>query len=120
MSGLESRARVLLRCYPPSYRSDRGEEMLGTLLEASPPRRNWPAPRDARSLIAGGLRARAALNRRLPAGTKTDPGSAGGDGPDLYSGLRPESSGRIRKRPSGSGWDRLIADRERLRGETAG
>jgi len=69
MSSLEARTRTLLRFYPPSYRYARGEEMLGTVLEASPPGRNWPAPRDALSLIAGGLRARSAQNRRLPLGT---------------------------------------------------
>jgi len=66
MSSLESRARRLLRVYPRSYRDDRGEEIVGTLLEASAPGRDWPAPRDAWSLIAGGLRARAAQNRQLP------------------------------------------------------
>lgn len=30
--------------------------MLGTLLEASPAGRNWPSVRDARALVAGGLR----------------------------------------------------------------
>lgn len=69
MTSLESRARSLLRFYPPSYRADRGEEMLSTLVEASAPGRNWPAPRDARSLIAGGLRARHAENGRLPFAT---------------------------------------------------
>jgi hypothetical protein len=69
MSNLESHARSLLRFYPPSYRAERGEEILGTLLQASAPGRDWPAPRDARSLIAGGLRARSAQNGRLPLGT---------------------------------------------------
>jgi hypothetical protein len=32
--------------------------MLGTLLEASRPGRNWPSVRDARALVAGGLRVR--------------------------------------------------------------
>jgi len=31
--------RLLLRAYPAWYRRERGEEMLGTLLEASPPGR---------------------------------------------------------------------------------
>jgi hypothetical protein len=66
MSGLESRARWLLRAYPASYRADKGEEMLGTLLATSRPGRNWPALRDARSLIANGLRARAAQSRQQP------------------------------------------------------
>lgn len=69
MSRLEGRARLLLRAYPPSYRAGRGEEILGTLLDASPPGRGWPAPRDTWSLVAGGVRARAARNRQLPLAT---------------------------------------------------
>ena len=37
MSPLERHCRWLLRAYPAWYRRDRAEEMLGTLLEASPP-----------------------------------------------------------------------------------
>jgi hypothetical protein len=69
MSGLEARTRLLLRAYPPAYRADRGEEIIGTLLEASAPGRSWPAPREARSLVAAGLRVRAAANRQQPAVT---------------------------------------------------
>jgi hypothetical protein len=61
-SPLERRCRGLLLAYPASYRRVRGEEIIGTLLEATPPGRNWPLPRDARALIAGGLHARAAVN----------------------------------------------------------
>jgi hypothetical protein len=39
---LERRARWLLRAYPAAYRADRGEEIIGTLLEAVPPGRDWP------------------------------------------------------------------------------
>jgi hypothetical protein len=39
--------------------------MLGTLLEATPDGQDWPSARDTRSLLAGGLRARAAGNARL-------------------------------------------------------
>jgi len=35
VSRLQRRARNLLRAYPPGYRADRGEEILGTLLEAA-------------------------------------------------------------------------------------
>jgi hypothetical protein len=56
---------VLLRSYPPAYRRDRGEEILGTLLEGTPPGRTWPPLRDAWSLVRGGLQARAARNRRV-------------------------------------------------------
>jgi hypothetical protein len=60
---LERRCRLLLRLYPVAYRSERGEEIIGTLLEATPEGRTWPLPRDIRGLVAGSLRARAALNR---------------------------------------------------------
>jgi hypothetical protein len=63
MSRLERRRRLLLRAYPAAYRQDRGEEITGTLLEATKPGHAWPPLRDLRSLIAGGLRARAAQNR---------------------------------------------------------
>jgi len=58
MTGLERHCRWLLRAYPAWYRRERSEEMLGTLLEASPPGRRWPTFRDARALVTGGLRAR--------------------------------------------------------------
>lgn len=65
MSKLERRCRLLLTAYPAEYRRDRGEEILGTLHETTPPGRGWPQARDVRALIIGGLRARAAANRRL-------------------------------------------------------
>jgi hypothetical protein len=58
VSPLERRCRWLLRAYPAWYRRKRSEEMLGTLLEASPRGRNWPSFRDARALVIGGLRVR--------------------------------------------------------------
>ena len=58
MTPLERRASWLLRSYPAWYRRDRAPEMLSTLLEASPPGRTWPTLRDARALIAGGMRVR--------------------------------------------------------------
>jgi hypothetical protein len=58
VSSLERRCRRLLRAYPAWYRRERAEEMLGTLLEASPPGRGWPSFRDTRALITGGLRVR--------------------------------------------------------------
>jgi hypothetical protein len=61
MSPLERHRRLLLRAYPAEYRRTRGEEIVDTLLEATPERRDWPRLRDACSLVAGGLRARAAL-----------------------------------------------------------
>jgi hypothetical protein len=62
---LERRGRWLLRAYPAQYRRERGEEILGTLLETTPAGRAWPRARDIRGLAVGGLRARAAVNRRL-------------------------------------------------------
>ena len=64
---LERRARLLLRAYPADYRRDRAEEIIGTLLEAAPDAQAFPSARDVRALIAGGVRARAAWNRRLSA-----------------------------------------------------
>jgi hypothetical protein len=55
---LERRCRWLLHAYPAWYRRHRGGEMLGTLLEASPPGASWPSFRDARALMIGGLRVR--------------------------------------------------------------
>jgi hypothetical protein len=58
VSSLERRCRRLLYAYPAWYRRGRGEEMLDTLLEASPPGRRWPSFRDTRALVIGGLRVR--------------------------------------------------------------
>ncbi len=58
MSALERRCRWLLRAYPAWYRRHRAGEMLGILLEASPPGARWPSFRDARALVIGGLRVR--------------------------------------------------------------
>ena len=63
-SRLERRARNLLRAYPPAYRADRGEEIIGTLLEATPPGRSWPSARDTVSILCGGIRARRIANQR--------------------------------------------------------
>ena len=61
MTPLERRCRLLLRAYPAWYRRQRAEEMLGTLLEASPAGRSWPSLRDTRGLLIGGLRVRGPL-----------------------------------------------------------
>jgi hypothetical protein len=55
---LERHCRWVLRAYPAWYRRDRAAEMVGTLLEASRPGRQWPSFRDARALVIGGLRVR--------------------------------------------------------------
>jgi hypothetical protein len=58
---LERRCQLLLRAYPAWYRRERAEEMLDTLLEASPPGRRRPSFRDTRTLVIAGLRVRGAL-----------------------------------------------------------
>jgi hypothetical protein len=55
---LERHCGWLLHAYPAWYRRERAGEMLGTLLEATPPGRSWPSFRDARALVIGGLRVR--------------------------------------------------------------
>lgn len=65
MTVLERHCRLLLRVYPAAYRRNRGDEIIGTLLESTPEGRSWPVARDVRSLVTGGFRARAAQNRRL-------------------------------------------------------
>ncbi|WBB54317.1 hypothetical protein [Verrucosispora sp. WMMD573] len=58
MSKLERRYRHLLRAYPPDYRHDRGDEIVGTYLDLAEPRRRWPSLADAADLVRGGLRQR--------------------------------------------------------------
>jgi len=53
-----------LRAYPAAYRRERGEEIIGTLLEGSADGQAWPRLRDARTLAVGGLKVRAVQNRR--------------------------------------------------------
>jgi hypothetical protein len=50
MSALERRCRVLLLAYPAAYRRERGDEIIGTLLMATPPGRQWPLLRDGLAL----------------------------------------------------------------------
>jgi hypothetical protein len=68
MTPLERRARRILRVYPAAYRRERGEEIIGTLLEATPDGRTWPQARDVRALVICGLKARAAQNRQRTVG----------------------------------------------------
>lgn len=65
MTALECRYRRLLWAYPARYRRERAEELLGTLLENTPPGRRWPILREACALLTGGLRVRSGLNQRL-------------------------------------------------------
>jgi hypothetical protein len=64
-TAIERHSRLLLRIYPAEYRRERGDEIIGTLLEATPAEHAWPRLRDARALAIGGLKARAAQNRHL-------------------------------------------------------
>jgi hypothetical protein len=64
MSKLERRCRLLLTAYPAEYRRERGEEILGTLLETTLLGRNWP--RAAVRHSAGCGRARALAAARPP------------------------------------------------------
>jgi hypothetical protein len=68
MTPLERRCGWLLLAYPAAYRQQRGEEMLGTLLQSAPADRNWPPLRDCLAMIIGGLQVRTAQNRRLGTG----------------------------------------------------
>jgi hypothetical protein len=65
MTALERRCRLLLLAYPARYRRARAEEMLGTLLEATPDDHRWPAWHEGRALAVGGLRVRSGLDQRL-------------------------------------------------------
>jgi len=58
VSALQRHCGWLLRAYPAWYRRDRAGEMLGTLLEASPPGARWPSFGEARALVIGALRVR--------------------------------------------------------------
>jgi hypothetical protein len=60
---LERRYRRLLWCYPAGYRRARSSELLDTLVEVAAPGQRWPAAREARALVLGGLRARTGADR---------------------------------------------------------
>jgi hypothetical protein len=64
MPSLESTYRRLLFTYPGEYRREHEEEILATLVEAAEPGRCRPSLREARDLLAGGLRTRAMLATR--------------------------------------------------------
>ncbi|MFU8872404.1 hypothetical protein [Micromonospora sp. SL4-19] len=50
--------RRLLLAYPRAYRRERGEEILGLLLDTAPPGRTRPTGREAFDLVRAGLRCR--------------------------------------------------------------
>jgi hypothetical protein len=56
---LRRRYERLLVTYPSAYRRAHEDEMLSTLLDAARPDQHHPAPREAVSLLLGGLRTRA-------------------------------------------------------------
>ncbi|GAA1739373.1 hypothetical protein [Luedemannella helvata] len=60
-SPLERRYRLLLRAYPAAYRTERGDEIVGVLLDLAPPGRAWPTVGDAADLVGSGLRRRLRL-----------------------------------------------------------
>jgi hypothetical protein len=55
---LARRYRRLLVAYPPSYRVQRGDELVATLLDVAEPGRRMPRFGDAVDLVASGLRRR--------------------------------------------------------------
>lgn len=65
---LEARYRWLLRAYPPAYRRERGDEMIGTLMEAATPDQSRPSLRESLSLAVRGLQTRAGVHRPRPRG----------------------------------------------------
>ncbi|MDP9073685.1 MAG: hypothetical protein M3N98_05810, partial [Actinomycetota bacterium] len=62
MSRYEQRCRVLLKAFPHEYRSQRGDEIVGVLLDTGRPEQRWPSVRTAADLVAAGLRVRAKLS----------------------------------------------------------
>lgn len=86
MTPLERHCGWLMRAYPAWYRRSRGDEMIGTLLAASPPGRSWPSVRDMRALAIGGLRVRgcAWLLSMLWVAA-----AAGNTGYDFYNSTKP-------------------------------
>jgi hypothetical protein len=73
VDALERRYRRLLLAYPAEYRRERGDEIVGILLDDAPPGRTRPDWREAVDLVLGGLRRRAGLDvvPGLAAGART-------------------------------------------------
>jgi hypothetical protein len=69
-TGLERRYERLLVAYPPGYRTERGPEIVATLLDAAAPGRRWPRPAEAVDLVQAGLLERSRIAKV--------PGLAGG------------------------------------------
>ena len=68
MTTLERRYRRMLYAYPYDYRAERGDEILGTLLDGARAGQTRPTLRERRALLFGGLKVRSAQNR-LPTRT---------------------------------------------------
>ncbi|GAA3244687.1 hypothetical protein ACFO1B_37775 [Dactylosporangium siamense] len=63
---LARRYRALLRAYPKAWRAERGDELLGTLLDAAEPGRQRPSLRESASILTQGTRERFGPRRRAP------------------------------------------------------
>jgi hypothetical protein len=62
-AALERRYRLLMRSYPQTWLDERGEHLIGTLMEISESSQQWPKPREASSLLLSGIRVRAGADR---------------------------------------------------------
>jgi len=60
---LERRYRLLLLAYPADYRRERGDEIVGTLLDAAQPGQVWPRPPEVADLLGSGLRRRLRIDQ---------------------------------------------------------
>ena len=63
---LERRDRRLLRWYPPSFRHQNGDEVLGVLMAGAGEGRRWPSAAEAADVLWSGLR----MRFRLPPGSQ--------------------------------------------------
>jgi hypothetical protein len=57
-SVLRRRVNLLLRAYPPGYRSGRGEEIAATMLDMAEPSQTWPSVREVGAVLLGAARVR--------------------------------------------------------------
>ncbi len=72
MSDLRRNCERVLRAYPARYRRDRGEEILETLVDVTPPGRRYPPGAEVVALVGQGLRQRVGLAPAQPAGQLVD------------------------------------------------
>lgn len=68
MSDLERRVWWLLRAYPQSWRDERGEDLVATVLAMSGSGQRWPSVRVALNLLVSGWFERAHQHRRASGG----------------------------------------------------